>query len=182
MDTALASVQYLHNTNPGYKEKDSNVYFASASPAFTDSIALTNDITQGRFGLVTDILYGFGYSGTAEQAGKSVVINQCDVFSASLIPSYFIAPGLQLIGRFQVATSADGYGLNLYSRYEKYAPVVAPTKPGKDSGNTYTSAYLGLNYYFYGHKLKLMNGIECSHLGGGDYNGYTFLSGLRMYF
>ena len=51
-----------------------------------------------------------------------------------------------------------------------------------ESGNTYASAYLGLNYYLYGHKLKLMNGIEYSNMGGGDYDGYTFLSGLRFSF
>jgi phosphate-selective porin OprO/OprP len=182
LDTAVATLQYLHNTEPGYKEKDDGVYFASASPSFTDSIALTNDITQGRFGLTTDILYGFGFSGSAQQAGKSVAINQSDVFGISIIPSYFIADGLQLVGQLQLATSADANGLSPYGRYEKWAPVVAPTKAGKDAGNTYTSAYLGLNYYLYGHKLKLMNGLEYSHLGGGDYDGYTFLSGLRFSF
>ncbi|KAB2637896.1 MAG: hypothetical protein DVB25_09050 [Verrucomicrobia bacterium] len=182
LDTALTSVQYMHNTQPGFKEKDDNVYFASASPAFTDSIALTNDITQGRFGLVTDALYGFGYSGKAQQAGSSKTLNQSNVFGISLIPSYFIASGLQLVGHFQFASSADADGLSLYSRYEKWAPVVAPTVKTKDAGNTYTSAYVGLNYYLYSHKLKLMNGIEYSHLGGGDYNGYTFLSGLRFSF
>ena len=182
LDTAVATLQYLHNTEPGYKEKDDGVYFASASPSFTDSIALTNDITQGRFGLTTDILYGFGFSGSAQQAGKSVAINQSDVFGISIIPSYFIANGLQLVGQLQLATSADANGLSPYGRYEKWAPVVAPTKAGKDAGNTYTSAYLGLNYYLYGHKLKLMNGLEYSHLGGGDYDGYTFLSGLRFSF
>jgi phosphate-selective porin OprO/OprP len=182
LDTAVATLQYQHNTEPGYKEKDDGVYFASASPAFTDSIALTNDITQGRFGLTTDILYGFGFSGTASQAGKSVAINQSDVFGITIIPSYFIADGLQLVGQLQLATSADANGLSPYGRYEKWAPVVAPTKAGKDAGNTYTSAYLGLNYYLYGHKLKLMNGLEYSHLGGGDYDGYTFLSGLRFSF
>ena len=182
LDTAVATLQYLHNTEPGYKEKDDGVYFASASPSFTDSIALTNDITQGRFGLTTDILYGFGFSGSAQQAGKSVAINQSDVFGISIIPSYFIADGLQLVGQLQLATSADANGLSPYGRYEKWAPVVAPTKAGKDAGNTYTSAYLGLNYYVYGHKLKLMNGLEYSHLGGGDYDGYTFLSGLRFSF
>jgi hypothetical protein len=60
--------------------------------------------------------------------------------------------------------------------------VVKPTKPGSDAGNTYTSGYLGLNYFLYGHKLKLMTGVEYSYLGGGDYDGYTFLSGLRFSF
>ena len=182
LDTAVASFQYMHNTEPGYREQDHGNFFASASPAFTDSLALTNDITMGRFALTTDILYGFGYSGTAEQANKAVALNQSDVFGISLIPSYFIADGLQVVGQLQVATSTDPNGLSLYNRYEKWAPVPKPGKPGKDAGNTYTSGYLGLNYYLYGHKLKLMSGLEYSHLGGGDYNGYTFLSGLRFSF
>jgi len=182
LTTAVVSLHYVHNSGPGYKEPDSGVYYASASPSFTDSIALTNDITLGRFGLTTDINYGIGFSGTAQQAGKPIVVNQADVLGITLIPSFLITERLQCVGRFQVATSADGTGLSLYSRYEKYAPVVAPVKPGKDTGNTYTSGYVGLNYYLYGHRLKVMSGIEVSHLGGGEYSGYTFLSGLRLAF
>jgi phosphate-selective porin OprO/OprP len=178
LDTAVASFHYMHNTEPGYKPTTNPDFSNGTSPAFTDSIALTNDITQGRFGLTTDILYGFGYSGTAGQAGVNKTINQSDVFGISLIPSYFIADGLQLVGRLQYASSADPNGLSLPGRYESRAPN---TTAGK-AGNSYASAYLGLNYYIYGHKLKLMNGIEYSHLGGGDYDGYTFLSGMRFSF
>ena len=194
LDTAVASFQYMHNTDPGFKEVDDNNFYASGSPAFTDSLALTNDITQGRFGLTTDILYGFGFEGTAEQAGTSKAINQTDVFGISLIPSYFIADGLQVVGRFQWATGGDAEpkngstpatsNLGLPNRYEKWAPSVI------QNGETYTSFYLGLNYYLYGHKLKLMNGIEYSMMDGGlakkgqtaSYDGYTFLSGLRFSF
>lgn len=177
LDTAVVSFNYLHNTQPGYKEKDTDNFFASASPAFTDSIALTGDITQGRFGLVSELLYGFGFQGNAEQAGVTKAIKQSDVFGISIVPSYFIAEGVQLVGRVQLATSADANGLALPNRYDKWAPGEKA-----DSGNTYLSTYVGVNYYFYGHKLKLMNGIEYSKLGGGNYDGYTFLSGLRMYF
>ncbi len=177
LDSAIASFRYLHNTQPGFKssEIDPN-YAAPTTPAFTDCIALSNDIVHGRFGFTTDVLYGFGYQGTAEQAGVSKSLNQSDVFAINLIPSYFIADGLQVVGRLQYATSADPNGLSLPGRYE----AMAPTTDKK--GNSYASAYLGLNYYIYGHKLKLMNGIEYSHLGGGDYDGYTFLSGMRFAF
>jgi phosphate-selective porin OprO/OprP len=196
LDIAVASFQYMHNSDPGFKEVDENTYFASGSPAFTDCIALTNDITQGRFGLTTDILYGFGYQGNAEQAGSTKAINQSDVFGITIIPSYFIADGLQLVGRFQWATSGDVHpkrgstpatsNLGLPNRYEKWAPDVIP------NGDNYTSFYLGLNYYLYGHKLKIMSGIEYSMMDGGiasagkhqtaSYDGYTFLSGLRFSF
>ena len=178
LDTAVASFHYMHNTQPGYKPGLDPDFSNGTSPAFTDSIALTSDITQGRFGLTTEILYGFGFSGKADQQGASKSIDQSDVFGITLIPSYFIADGLQLVGRLQYATSADPNGLSLPGRYESRAPN---TSDGR-TGDSYASAYLGLNYYLYGHKLKLMNGIEYSHLGGGNYDGYTFLSGLRFSF
>jgi phosphate-selective porin OprO/OprP len=163
-DSAVASFHYMHNTKPGVQYADDD-WSGSASPSFTDSIALTNDITHGRFGLTTDLVYGMGDDD----------LGQSDVFGISLIPSYFIADGLQLVGRLQVATCEDPNDLRVPQRYERLAT-------GDQRGNTYTSAYLGLNYYLYGHKLKLMNGVEYSHMGGGDYDGYTFMSGLRFSF
>ncbi|MDP3850117.1 MAG: porin [Luteolibacter sp.] len=173
-DSAIAAFHYMHNSEPGYKStKVESNYSFGTSPSFTDSIALTNDITHGRFGLTTELLYGFGYSGTPEGAKP---IDQSDVFGLTIIPSYFIADGLQLVGRLQVASSSDPDGLRVPGRYERLV------SGDDEKGNTYSSAYVGLNYYLYGHKLKLMNGIEYSNMGGGDYDGYTFMSGLRFSF
>jgi phosphate-selective porin OprO/OprP len=179
LDSAIASIHYMHNTEPGFREFSEDNFSPTASPLFTDSIALTNDINHGRYGLTTELLYGFGYDGEYEQRGEIKDKPQSDVFGITIIPSYFIADGLQLVGRLQIATSEDGDGLQVPSRYERLA------KDGKDDagkGNTYVSTYLGLNYYMYGHKLKLMNGIEYSDMGGGDYDGYTLMSGLRFSF
>ena len=48
------------------------------------------------------------------------------------------------------------------------------------------NAYAGLNYYIYGHRLKLMAGAEYSKLDGGSdggaYEGWTAFSGIRMFF
>jgi phosphate-selective porin OprO/OprP len=179
LDAAVASFQYMHNTDPGYRgEELVDNYFSSSSPSFTDVIGLNADIVQGRFGLTADMLYGFGYKGNAEQKGATVAIDQPDVFGISIIPSYFIADGLQLVGRVQFATAGDADGLGLPSRYEK----VSPDGFADSNGNSYMAYYAGLNYYMYGHKLKMMNGIEYSHMGGGAYDGYTFFSGLRMSF
>lgn len=163
-DTAVASIHYMTNSEPDYDEPSSSAYNPSASPNFKSSIAITNEITQGRFGLMSDIMLASGDG------------SQSDVMGVTIIPSYFIADGLQLVGRLQVATCEDPNDLRLPSRYERLGDG------GDERGNTYASAYLGLNYYMYGHKLKLMNGIEFSHLGGGDYDGYTFMSGLRFSF
>jgi len=177
LDTAVVAFHYMHNTDPGYQDKELDFnFYSSASPSFTDTIGISTDITKGRFGLTADLLYGFGFDGDAEQKGVATPIDQSNVLGLSLIPSYYIADGLQLVGRLQVATSSDPDGISLPNRYEKWSPTADP------KGNTYLSAYAGFNYYIYGHKLKLMNGIEYSTLGGGDYDGYTFLSGLRFSF
>jgi phosphate-selective porin OprO/OprP len=164
LDSAVASVHFMNNTEPAFKEPNSPDYTTGTSPNFKSSWAFTNDITQGRFGLTTEAMLASG-DGT-----------QSDVMGLTVIPSYYIAEGLQLVGRLQVATSDDSDDLRVPSRYER---LVA----GDDElGNTYTSVYAGINYYIYGHKLKLMNGVEYSHLGGGDYDGYTLMSGLRFSF
>jgi phosphate-selective porin OprO and OprP len=169
LDSAVAAIHYMHNTEPGFKSTDKNrSYSFSSSPGFTDSLALTNDIVQGRFGLTTDLLFGFG--------DNNLTKPQANVAALTLIPSYYIADGLQLVGQFQAATSGSADGIKLNSRYEG-----ASASPDK-VGNSYASAYLGVNYYIYGHKLKLMNGVQYAYLGGGDYSGTTFLSGLRMSF
>ncbi|MEO5912593.1 MAG: porin [Luteolibacter sp.] len=184
LDSAIVSFRYEHNTDPGYQDSGSNAtYPYSKSPAFTDAFAISNDIIQGRFGLTTDLLFGLGFDGNAEQAGATVAIDQSNVVALNIIPTYFIADGVQLVGRLQLASSSDPDGLVLGSRYEGVSPDYTAGKRSSDSkGNAYTSAYLGVNYYIYGNKLKLMNGVEFSHLGGGDYDGATFLSGLRMSF
>ena len=179
LDSAVASLQYMYNSDPGYQgEAQENNYFSSASPSFTNSIGLNADIVQGRFGLTADLLYGFGFKGNAEQNNATVAIDQANVLGLSVIPSYFIADGLQVVGRVQVATTTDGDDLRVPARYER----TSPDGLSDSKGNTYFSVYAGLNYYIYGHKLKLMNGIEYSKMGGGDYDGYTFLSGLRFSF
>ena len=79
----------------------------------------------------------------------------------------------------QVATSSGADGLKSPGRYDEASLL---PEAGDVKGNSFVSTYLGLNYYIYGHKLKLMNGVEYTHLGGGDYDGTTFYSGLRMFF
>lgn len=175
MDSAIVGLHLMHNTDPGDASGRGNGYTSSrTSPRFSNSISLNNDLIQGRFGLTTDVLWGDGDVG------------QSDVFGISVIPSYFIAEGLQVVGRVQYASSDRANGLGLPSRYEAVIP-------GDDRGDSYLSGYLGLNYYLYGHKLKLMTGIEYSSMDGsgtvkgtkggdGDYDGYTVFAGLRMFF
>ena len=163
-DSAIVTFQYMHNTEPDLVKTTTSSWSGSSTPPYTDTFALTNDIVHGRWGFTTDALYGIGDGA------------QPDVFGVTFIPSYFIADGLQLVGRLQLASSSDD-GMSVQGRYESTSGTSTDPK-----GNSYLSTYLGLNYYLYGHKLKLLAGLEYSHLGGGDYDGTTYMTGLRFSF
>jgi hypothetical protein len=55
------------------------------------------------------------------------------------------------------------------------------------AGDHYQAYYLGLNYFLNDDKLKLMAGAEYAQMldsvtDGGEYQGWTYLAGLRLYF
>ena len=86
----------------------------------------------------------------------------------------------QAVLRYQYAVSDGDNGLNLQQRYEQ--EVV----PG-GVGNAYNAVYVGLNYLIHGNQLKLMSGVEYSvmkdsALGQDSFNGWTFITGVRLYF
>ena len=170
-DTAVASIHFMHNTEPDFEGDGTSPGSTKKlrSPNFSNSIAITNDMSQGRFGLTSEFIYGEGEG------------SQSDVMGFTIIPSYYIYDGLQVVARFQIATSDDANDLSLPSRYEAFAPNL-----GDKKGDRYVSSYLGLNYYIYGHKLKVMTGVEYSSMaggsGGGDFDGYTVIGGLRFSF
>jgi phosphate-selective porin OprO/OprP len=52
-------------------------------------------------------------------------------------------------------------------------------------GDEYQEAYAGLNYYLYGHKLKLQTGVQYTTMrdradNGGAFDGWSWTSGLRI--
>jgi phosphate-selective porin OprO/OprP len=85
---------------------------------------------------------------------------------------------LQLVGRYSFATSGDESGVRPQGRYE--------TPAGAMRGDSYHAFYLGAQYFIHGDKIKLMAGAEYAALGCDDhadrYDGYTFLTGLRLSF
>ena len=161
-DYAQVEFHYLHNTDPGYAADPGDL----ASPLFSKCFALANDLTKGRASLATECFWGDG-------RGRP------NVGGVTAMPSYFLMEKLQLVTTFQVAASSGDNGISLPTRYELQVPG------GKTmNGDAYFAGYAGLNYYFYGHKLKVMSGVKYSHLTGGlnDFNGWTWLAGFRTMF
>lgn len=119
--------------------------------------------------LYTDIIFATGTNDS----------DHSDVFGVILMPTYDITDKLEGVFRYQFASSAGDDGLRLRSRYER--PAV--DDGFSEYGDSYHAFYLGLNYRICEDKLKLMAGLEYSTLGGdADYSGWTYMTGIRMYY
>jgi phosphate-selective porin OprO and OprP len=160
VDKALVKLDYQGSTST----KNSN-----GPGAFKDAFSLNSTFQNHRFYGYTDLLGGIGQ-------GK-----QGDVWGVTLTPTYFVIPNrLQAIVRYQYA-HGNNDGLRLQTRYEELAPGIISTK---GAGDEYNAVYFGLNYYIFGHNLKLMAGTEYNDMSGGkkDFSGWTTLLGIRAAF
>ncbi len=159
-DKAVAEFHYLHNSHPGYSTPGN-----PSSPLFSDCIALSNEITEGRMFLSTEMYYGAGD------------LDQGDVWGITVMPTYYLTDKLQCVANFQLAGSNESDGISQPSRYECLAP-------GGGSGDAYFAGYAGLDYYFHGHMAKVITGVKYSRMTGGDedFRGWTFQTGLRLAF
>jgi phosphate-selective porin OprO/OprP len=117
-----------------------------------------------RWGLRTDVDDATGYLG------------QSDLWAAMVLPSYNVTDKLQAVGRYTYVDSAGPNGI----RFGTYESRIVPGR-----GDEYNELYLGANYYFYGHKLKLQTGLQWADMNdrandGGEYSGFAWTTGLRV--
>ncbi len=117
-----------------------------------------------RWGVRTDLTGGIGYQG------------QSDLWGTMVMPYYDITKKLQAVARYTFVTSVDPNGVRL-NRYENQ------TVSGR--GNEYNEFYLGLNYYFYGNKLKVQTGVDYTDMqdkanDGGAYSGWGWTTAFRL--
>ncbi|MDB6137696.1 MAG: phosphate-selective porin [Verrucomicrobiaceae bacterium] len=157
-DKALWVLDYMHMDN----NANSNVFTTTKNAAATYF-----DYQRGKFGLVTQVAYG------------NEIESKGDIYGFMIMPTYLITKKLELVARYQLGLAAEDNGITTLNRQEKTV--------GKFTGDTYNAAYLGLNYYLYGQKLKLMAGEQFADLSGGTgakagFQGWTSLVGLRMFF
>ena len=135
-------------------------------------------------------LWHRGESGRLEVGADLTVAQPLEagghVFGLTIEPSWILTnelfgnqDPLQVVLRYQYATSSRDNGLVLQRRYEQ--------KVTHGEGNNYQALYTGLNYFLYGQKLKLMAGGEYAHMkddadDGGKYSGWTWFGAIRLYF
>ena len=117
-----------------------------------------------KYGFRSDLSTATGYLG------------QNDLWAFQAMPFYNVTDKLQLVTRYTFIDSDGPDGIRL-ATYE--SRIV----PGR--GDEYNELYLGGNYYFYGHRLKLQTGLQFSDMNdsannGGAYSGISWTTGLRV--
>ncbi len=126
--------------------------------------SLVFDWNKGPWDLVADVSASQGYG------------SQSDLFGFQVMPSvYLIEDKLQAVLRYTYLSSSDGAGV----RYARYDSEVTSVR-----GDEYQELYAGLNYYIYGHKLKVQGGVQYAGMNGtpseGDVESWQATLGLRL--
>jgi phosphate-selective porin OprO/OprP len=103
-------------------------------------------------------------------------LGQSDMWAFQAMPFFNLTSKLQAVVRYTFIESEASNGIRL-ATYE--SRVV----PGR--GDEYKELYLGANYYFYGHRLKLQSGVQLADMldradDGGAYSGIAWTTGLRI--
>lgn len=152
---------------------DSEDAKATILDRYEDLFTATFWVKEGRYHLVTELFYA-----TGGDPGWG------DAFGFFIQPSYEIVKDkLQLVGRYSFSTGDGNNSIQAQSRYERRPPT---TITGSGRGEQYNAFYGGLQYFIYGQNLKLLAGAEYADLdgggNGGDYDGWTFLTGVRLSF
>ena len=152
---ALLSANYVHQS-----EDTDNTFTRQLSDILSVNFRLDN----GRWGVRTDVSTAAGY------------LNQSDLWGVTAMPYFNVTNKLQLVGRYTYLESAAANGVRL-ATYE--SSVVA------GRGNEFNELYLGTNYYFYGHRLKLQTGLQFGDMNdrardGGEYSGVSWTTGMRV--
>ena len=151
---AVLRLDYVHQTPDEGNE---------ATRPFENIGSLNFNYEKGRFGLGTDFSAGQGYGA------------QGDVFGLMVMPSWHVTKDVQLVFRY---THMNGDDNSIrFARYESHV------LSGK--GDEYNEFYAGVNWYLYGHKLKFQSGIQYATMDdskkdGGDYDGWSLVSGIRV--
>lgn len=148
-------------TNYVYQRADQNNTFTRQ---LEHIVSLTFKFDRDAWGLRTDVSAAGGYLG------------QSDLWGLMAMPFVNATDKLQIVGRYTLLDSDEPNGVRL-ATYE--SRLVA------GRGDRYTEFYLGANYYFYGHKLKLQTGLQHAEMedradDGGAYSGLSWTTGLRI--
>jgi phosphate-selective porin OprO and OprP len=151
----LLTGNYVHQT-----EDTDNTFTRQLS----DILSINFKVETDRWGMRTDVSTAAGY------------LSQSDLWGVTLMPYFNVTDKLQVVGRYTFLDSDRPNGVQL-ATYEN--------RLVRGRGNQYDEIYLGANYFFYGHRLKLQTGLQFADMtdranDGGEYSGVSWTSGVRI--
>lgn len=120
-------------------------------------------LEQPKWGFRGDVSKTSGYS------------NQADILGTMAMPYYNFTAKWQAVFRYTLLDSErNGLALNIYEN-----------KLLSGRGDRYTEEYVGVNYFIYGHRLKIQAGLQFEDMrdaanDGGAFSGTSFTTGFRV--
>ena len=157
----LGTREALLSANYVYQHPDSNNTFTRQ---LEHIVSVNFKLEADGWGVRTDVSAASGYLG------------QSDLWGLMAMPFVNVTDKLQFAGRYTFLESDDQNGVRL-ATYE--------SRLVSGRGDRYNEVYLGANYYFYAHKLKLQSGVQWADMNdragdGGAYSGVSWTTGLRV--
>ncbi len=161
LSEALGVEDALLRGNYVYQDPDPNNTFTRQLQHMA-SVNFRFEVDRG--GVHSDFSLASGYKG------------QSDLWGVMTMPFFNLTSRFQVVGRYTYVRSEDANGVRL-GRYENQVT--------EGRGDRYEEFYIGVNYYFYGHKLKLQSGLQFADMNddaadGGAYSGVASTTGLRV--
>ncbi len=133
----------------------------SPTPDHKNAFSIVTKLNKGKFNFWGDLSFSNGYD------------SQSDVWGIQLMPFYDFSNKLQGVFSYTYVESDDTLDVDV-TRYER-------DLAGR--GDEMSEYFFGINYFFYGHKLKWQNAFQYSemdNLGSKVYEGWGYTSGLRI--
>ena len=131
------------------------------TPDHKNAFSIVTKLQKGKLNFWGDLSFSSGYG------------TQSDVWGVQLMPFYDFTDKLQGVFSYTHVESEDSQDVDV-TRYER-------DLAGR--GDEMQEYFVGINYFFYGHKLKWQNAIqytEMDNLGTEVYEGWGYTSGLRI--
>jgi len=135
-----------------------------------------------RWGTLVNFIYGD--NGGASH-GNDDPRRQGDFYGVIVMPWWWIMEDrLQLVFRYQFATSREIEGVRIDSRYARASHDPPDVDLDNGYGNEHHSFYLGLNFHLCGDNAKFMFGVSYEDMNARteNFDTLTYLTGFRTYF
>jgi phosphate-selective porin OprO/OprP len=99
-------------------------------------------------------------------------LDQEDLVGVVLMPFYSLTERFQLVCRYTYLHSFDGDGVRL-GRYENQID--------SEKGDDYNEVFGGINFFIYGHDLKLQTGLKYTWMDcQKNYRGWGWTTAVRV--